>query len=145
MEHKFGFLACRYPVAGEHPWWGVVCHQLWPGLHGHGRLFGGYLRPGGSVHHRPVPALQGVSGFLWFLAIVCFLVAGNLSAANSTSSLAHVGGFICGMMPSLLFIPHLGHAVADAIGAALAIVGSLVLVPLLFSLAFSRVLPGLTC
>ena len=83
--------------------------------------------------------------FLWFLAIVCFLVAGNLSAANSTSSLAHVGGFICGMMPSLLFIPHLGHAVADAIGAALAIVGSLVLVPLLFSLAFSRALPGLTC
>ena len=83
--------------------------------------------------------------FLWFLLIICFLVAGNLSAKNSTSSLAHVGGFVCGLFPSLLFIPHLGHEVADAVGAVAAVIGALVFTPLLLSLTFARVLPGLAC
>ena len=83
--------------------------------------------------------------FLWFLVIVCFLVGGNLSAKNSTSSLAHVGGFVCGLFPSLLFIPHLGHEVADAVGAIVAMIGALVFTPLLFTLAFAKQLPGLAC
>ena len=82
---------------------------------------------------------------LWFLVIVCMLVAGDLSAANSTSSLAHAGGFVCGLVPSLLFIPHLGHEVADAVGAVVALVATLILVPLLFSLTYARVLPDLSC
>ena len=41
------------------------------------------------------------------LAFLCFFIATVASTPTGTSHISHVGGFLCGLFPSFLFLPNL--------------------------------------
>ncbi len=79
------------------------------------------------------------------LAFLVYAIVSAALAPAGTSVMSHVGGFVCGLFPSFLFLPNLSHEKWEAALPPVAVLFTLIVYTTLPSFYYEHTLKHLTC